>query len=64
MGSSGTACVGSCGIACVGSFAGVGSLGHEVMVEAREVIGAGAEVVVSDWACKEIIGDGLKIEVD
>ena len=58
MGSSGTACVGSCRIACVGS------LGHEVMVEAREVIGAGAEVVVSDWACKEIIGDGLKIEVD
>ena len=58
MGSSGMACVGSCGIACVGS------LGHEVMVEAREVIGAGAEVVVSDRACKEIIGDGPKIEVD
>ena len=64
MGSCGTACVDSCGIACVGSFAGVGSLGHEVMVEAREGRGAGAEVVVSDQACKEIIGDGPKIEVD
>jgi hypothetical protein len=50
--------VGSCGIACVGS------LGHEVMVGAREVKEAGAEVVVSDRACKEIIGDGPKIEVD
>jgi hypothetical protein len=34
------------------------------MVEAREIIGVGAEVVVSDRACKEIIGDGPKIKVD
>ena len=66
IGSCGLACVGPCGRACVGScgMACVGSCACEFMGEARELVGAGAEAVVSDWACKETIGDGPKGDMD
>jgi hypothetical protein len=65
-GSCGSVCVGPCGIFCVGScrMAGVGSWACEFMGEARELMGAGAEAFVSDWACKETIGDGPNRDMD
>ena len=66
MGSYGSVCVGTCGIFCVGScrMACVGSCACEFMGEARELVGAGAEAIVSDRACKETIGDGPNSDMD